>query len=581
MTEVKFQWQSFDMEKSAKDFFEKYISRIDKYAKSHHISDDVLDDIHQSILEKLFEIKWEVTQKKLVKIVNSIWEPEDIFEEDSEIQVSKENKKPEPKYRPRILGVCAWLAELMRIPVRVLRLIFFLLIFTYSFWIWLYLVIFLIRFVTDRELASASISDWVKRIVPRLWDLVRWLWKNGLALIKRLFFLPLSLWLLCVVICLWIFFYYLVSGLAIWNIDYSTLFPGITKYWVVLWMISAFILFLASVWVLFKKHFSNNTSIIAAIWCWVFAVIIAIISLLWVRESIWNVTWTNGQEVVKNLEVEAPNNWEILNLLVRTSEFYTPKRFLNINEPRFVNLFASENGKIKVVYTFEFKDVNWEYVSQAIENISDIEYNREWDNFLVVWLKGNEIFDKLTPAVPLRISIDIYVPKDLEIKLHNVWYMTDPLTLPEWAKEYWTHGYHDCNIIKFNKETESFYCEISMNSNDKYDIAKINLKKMADNISPLKWLHPSWSQSSTDQYWVLDSINITDEDKLLAKLSDQFFNFFILIEYTIDEETWEFTLISSKLKNMEQKWFMDEERMTYYEWRENLTGFKIQMKEEE
>ena len=67
MTEVKFQWQSFDMEKSAKDFFEKYISRIDKYTKSHKISDDVLDDIHQSILEKLFEIKWEVTQKKIGK----------------------------------------------------------------------------------------------------------------------------------------------------------------------------------------------------------------------------------------------------------------------------------------------------------------------------------------------------------------------------------------------------------------------------------------------------------------------------------------------------------------------------------
>ncbi|MBO4516333.1 hypothetical protein J5751_02650 [bacterium] len=45
------------MENSAKDFFEKYISRIDKYARSHNVSDDVLDDIHQSILEKLFAVK--------------------------------------------------------------------------------------------------------------------------------------------------------------------------------------------------------------------------------------------------------------------------------------------------------------------------------------------------------------------------------------------------------------------------------------------------------------------------------------------------------------------------------------------
>jgi uncharacterized protein (UPF0335 family) len=45
------------MENSAKDFLEKYISRIKKYAESHNISDDLVDDIYQSILDKLFDIK--------------------------------------------------------------------------------------------------------------------------------------------------------------------------------------------------------------------------------------------------------------------------------------------------------------------------------------------------------------------------------------------------------------------------------------------------------------------------------------------------------------------------------------------
>ncbi|MBQ2600530.1 hypothetical protein II582_04100 [bacterium] len=52
---------------------------------------------------------------------------------------------------------------------------------------------------------------------------------------------------------------------------------------------------------------------------------------------------------------------------------------------------------------------------------------------------------------------------------------------------------------------------------------------------------------------MVDSIDITDDNKLLAKLSDQFFNFFMVIEYTIDEETGEFTVLSSKLKDVEQK----------------------------
>jgi hypothetical protein len=45
------------MESSEKDFIEKYISRIKKYAESHNISEDLLDDINQSILDKLFELK--------------------------------------------------------------------------------------------------------------------------------------------------------------------------------------------------------------------------------------------------------------------------------------------------------------------------------------------------------------------------------------------------------------------------------------------------------------------------------------------------------------------------------------------
>ena len=45
------------MESSAKDFFEKYISRIEKYADAYKLSDDLVDDIKQSILEKLLNEK--------------------------------------------------------------------------------------------------------------------------------------------------------------------------------------------------------------------------------------------------------------------------------------------------------------------------------------------------------------------------------------------------------------------------------------------------------------------------------------------------------------------------------------------
>ena len=570
MTEVKFQWQSFDMENSAKDFLEKYISRIDKYAKSHHISDDVLDDIHQSIFEKLFEVKWEITQKKLVKIVNSIWEPEDIFDEES-LWIDTPSKKTqiESKYRPRILWVCAWLAELMNIPVRVLRLIFFILIFTYSFGIWLYLVIFLIRFVTNRELASASVSDWVKKIISRLWDWIRFFWK----VFKRWFVLCCALFLIWIIIWLWVVLYYLITDFIYSNIDYSALFPAITKRWVMSGIISAFIFLLALIWILFKKKFTNNAALIIAIWCGILAFVIAFISIWEIKEIFGNYE----PRVTKETTVEIPKTDETLQILVKNSDSYPNFLF---SEPRFVNLFASDDDKLKAVYTFYFRNWNDEHVTKAIENVSDLEYEWVWDNWLEIQLKDGKLFNKKTPAVPTNVSIDLYIPKDLEIKLVNVWYMTDPVEAPVWMKDLWTRSYHTCDAIRYNAKTESFYCTYVMTSNDKYNIALINLKRMADEISPLKWLHSSRSQSSTEQYWVVDSIDITDDNKLLAKLSDQFFNFFMVIEYTIDEETGEFTVLSSKLKDVEQKWLMDDERMKNYEWRENLLGFEIQMKEE-
>lgn len=571
MAEFKIQWQTFKMENSAKDFLEKYISRIDKYAKSHHISDDVLDDIHQSILEKLFEVKWEITQKKLVKIVNSIWEPEDIFDEES-LWIDTTPKKPqvESKYRPRILWVCAWLAELMNIPVRVLRLIFFILIFTYSFGIWLYLIIFLIRFVTNRELASASVSEGVKRIISRLWDWIRFLWK----VVKRWFVLCCALFLIWIIVWLWVVLYYLITGFIYSNIDYSALFPAITKRWVMSGIISAFIFLLALIWILFKKKFTNNAALIIAIWCGILAFVIAFISIWEIKEIFGNYE----PRITKEVSVEIPKTDETLQILVKNSDSYPNFLF---SEPRFVNLFASDDDKLKAVYTFYFRNWNDEHVTKAIENVSDLEYEWVWDNRIMIQLKDDKLFNKKTPAVPTNVSIDLYIPKDLEIKLVNVWYMTDPVEAPVWMKDLWTRSYHTCDAIRYNDKTENFYCTYVMTSNDKYNIALINLKRMADEISPLKWLHSSWSQSSTEQYWVVDSINIIDDNKLLAKLSDQFFNFFMIIEYTIDEETGEFTVLSSKLKDVEQKWLMDDERMKNYEWRENLIGFEIQMKEEE
>jgi hypothetical protein len=47
-----------------------------------------------------------------------------------------------------------------------------------------------------------------------------------------------------------------------------------------------------------------------------------------------------------------------------------------VSEPRFINIFPSDDNNLKVVYSFSIKNSNEEYISQVKENLSDIDY--EW-----------------------------------------------------------------------------------------------------------------------------------------------------------------------------------------------------------
>ena len=646
MVEFKFQWQKFKMEDSAKEFLEKYISKIKKYAESYNVSDDLVDDIYQSILEKLFELKWEISQKKVVQIVNSIWEPEDIFEDESETTLiqntSESNRKNENKSdlkwyeklqktnwaRPRdksiLLWVCAMFGQTTWINKRIWRILalfWAFLIFSNDaemcfLWIcccWGYILLALIFPIKDKEYKHCSslvyfatqIRDlrfiianfftrffWIcKRVVKTaIPSCIRFLKKLLWPLwtfVKYCFLICRSLFLAIIIIWLWVLLYCLLWWLfqwnwfALWNIDYLALIPSITKWWVISWIISAFLLLLASIWSLIKKKLSSSISLIIAIWCGLLAVIIAVISAWEIRE-IWNVSWTDLDEITKEAKIEIPSNDEKLNILIEDIPYSLLKNAI-VSEPRFINIFPSDDNNLKVVYSFSIKNSNEEYISQVKENLSDIDYEWVWDSFLSIRLKNRTLFSKKTPAVPMNISIDLYVPKDLDIQLLNKWYAADLEDFPSRAR----NSYHVCETIRYNEKSENFSCIISVNAQDRHNIARQNLQEMADEIVPLKWSNSVWSVSShawdyiVDNYRKLDSINVRNDNSLLAKYSDKFFNFFIEIEYSIDDETGEFTLINLQLKEVEQKWLMDPERMKHYTWRENLKDFDIQMKEDE
>ncbi len=438
MSNFKFQWQSFKMENSAKDFLEKYISRIEKYADTHKISDDLIDDIKQSILEKLLDEKWEITQKQLVKIVNSIWEPEDIFSDDVidiETVSPKENTK-NLKYRPMLLWVCAWLAELMRIPVRVLRVLFIILIFWYTFWFWLYLIIFLIRLIADRDWALSSLSSRIKRIFSRLWDRVRRLWKVCIFLIKwlrRLFVLwtlLFCIWITCFWVCL------LFSGLNI-NNQYLKL---MVNPWIIipLWILILSFSFWTIAWIFRLKWTPIKNRFVHFL-----ALIIAIFWCIWLcAEWIWFL-WM--QRYTYNFPIDL---WDVPTLWYVSIE--TMDR-IDANKPRiYYELYRWDEFKAEFEYSFSAKNETIAKEIYSKVNMPTVSKNEKWR--VVWWWENNNIYNEAVPFNNPDIVMKITLPSWYQLNLNRTLVRFSPKC---------PYG----KYVYFDADKEDFLCEWEITTN--------------------------------------------------------------------------------------------------------------------
>ena len=474
MSEFKFQWQTFNMESSAKEFLEKYISRIEKYAKSHDISDDLLDDIYQSILEKLFDEKWEITQKKMVKIVNSIWEPEDIFDADDVTMSvkSEKTKKKETKYKPMILWVCAWLAELTKVPVRIVRCLFFFLIFAYSFGFWLYLVIFLIRFVTDKENAIMWASEKWKRIATRLWDWIRRIWKNTWRLIKWIRRIFVCEVLLC---CIWILCWWIwlmISDLTIGNQSFKMMFSiwSLIALWCLILSFSFwFIAWIFRVkWTPIKNRLAHFIALVIAIgWCiWLWA------------EWIWYI-WM--QRYTYNFPIdlwEVPTSWFV--------SFETMDR-IDENKPKiYYELYRWDEFKAEFEYSFSAKnsEIAKEIYSKA--NMPTVSKNEKWRVF--GWWENANLYDEIVPFNNPNIVMKITLP---------AWYQLD---LNRYLSRcpYWRYVYFDLDRDKFlcEWEVKDIYDEVNSDIRSPELTAEIAIEtackhdfaNFAKIVHPEKWV---------------------------------------------------------------------------------------------
>ena len=193
-----------------------------------------------------------------------------------------------------------------------------------------YLIIFLIRLITDRDWTLSSLSSRIKRIFSRLWDLVRRLWKACIFLIKwirRLF----VLWTL--MFCIWITCFWIWLLLSDLNINNQSLNLMVNPRIIIpLWILILSFSFWTIAWIFrlkwtpIKNRFVHFLAlIIAIIWCiriwaeWIW--------FLWMKRytynfpiELWNVptSWYISIETMDRIDANKP---KIYYELYRWDEF--------------------------------------------------------------------------------------------------------------------------------------------------------------------------------------------------------------------------------------------------------------------
>ncbi len=83
-----------------------------------------------------------------------------------------------------------------------------------------------------------------------------------------------------------------------------------------------------------------------------------------------------------------------------------------------------------------------------------------------------------------------------------------------------------------------------------------------------------------NQYWRLHSMRRIDDEYLLLKLSDQFFNLFVKVKVDLDKKG-NLTFNHVQLQDLEQKGLMNAQRIKAYDKLDQLSGFSLKMQDEE
>lgn len=132
---------NFELTDSSLKLLSSYLKRLKNYTKEKSIDNDIYNDLESRLCEKLSAAKsanWEISDSDVMKIINDLWEIDEIFTSDQEKSMDSPQTNPFLEKLKKVLKwkvyrnstngiifwVCEWLWDIFEIDPVWIRLLF-------------------------------------------------------------------------------------------------------------------------------------------------------------------------------------------------------------------------------------------------------------------------------------------------------------------------------------------------------------------------------------------------------------------------------------------------------------------------
>lgn len=380
-----------------KEIIHSYLERTKEFIDRNSLEWDLFFDIEERVFEKLASGK-DLNQLQIKKILDEIWEPEDIFELDEKWEITKSvkeifyNAKKEAgkaskivlESKPQVWGVLEKVKK--------------------------YAIIALI-FIKNKLLCLWQGVKWL--VSNALWIAKKCLW--FIAMLAKKAFYGFGSFIWAAIILFWMFFLwfwiFVENGISLWNIDYGASIPQEITLALFLWALGIVML-----WVYFILKRSFILFFIAFALSIAFAGWMAISGVSKVVNNfIYSDTFT--EEVLINTDenlIKISN----YNLDLYWKWFFPFKDIYN-NDVRFIAT-DKENFRAEIETEIFWKDK--ESVRNTYDNLSASKAIF-WNNWLELKLENKMLFLKKQNFVPVKRTLWLEIPEGKEVKIDGFYRM--------------------------------------------------------------------------------------------------------------------------------------------------------------